>query len=143
MLVCSMALSVYVPTRVHREPVMLASALMAVLETARSKCVVGLDTLTYSTPMLTKQQLMTLAAATPCRIPTTKSGIKTWAIVVNHFKNVYISVYILHLPYTLYPTGGNGGSGSGGKFLGTILVPIVNMHKPAHFQSSFYTLFQA
>ena len=77
----SMAPSAFAPTLVHREPVMLDSAHMAVLEIALSKCVEGLATSTSSTLMHTKQQLMTGVVETPCRTPTIKSGIKTWVIV--------------------------------------------------------------
>jgi len=80
MLACSMAPSVYAPTLVHREPVRLDNALMAALETTPSKCAEGLGTSTSSTLMHTKQQLMTQAVGTPCRTPTTKNGMKTWAI---------------------------------------------------------------
>ena len=81
MLAYSMAPSASVQTLVHREPVMLDSAHMAVLEIALSKCVEGLATSTFSTLMHTKQRLMTGAVATLCRILTTRSGIMTWGIV--------------------------------------------------------------
>ena len=81
MLVCSMAPNVYAPTKVQREPVMLGSALMVVLETAQSKCVEGLDTSTYFTLMRTRQQLMNGAVGTQCKTPTTKSGMQTWVTV--------------------------------------------------------------
>ena len=82
MLACSMVPSAYVPTLAHREPVMPDSALMAVLETALSKCVEGLVTSTSSTRMHIKLQLMTGAVVTQSRTPTTRSGIKTWVVVV-------------------------------------------------------------
>ena len=82
MLACSMALSAYVPTLVHREPVMPDSVLMAALETAQSKCAEDLGTSTSSTPMHTKQQLMTGDVGTRSKIPITKSGTMTWVIVV-------------------------------------------------------------
>ena len=81
MLVCSMVPSAFAPTLVHREPVMLDSAHMAVLEIALSKCVEGLATSTSSTLMHTKQQLMTGAVATRRKTPTTKSGTMIWGIV--------------------------------------------------------------
>ena len=82
MLACSMALSAYVPTLVHREPVMPDSVLMAALETALSKCAEDLVTSTFSTLMPTKQLLMIGAVATQYKIPTTKNGTMTWDIVV-------------------------------------------------------------
>ena len=81
MLVCSMAPNVYAPTKVHREPVTLDNALMVALETARSKCAEGLGTSTSSTLMHTRLQLMTLDVEALHRTPTTKGGLKTWAIV--------------------------------------------------------------
>ena len=78
MLVCSMVPSAFAPTLVHREPVMLNSAHMAVLEITLSKCVEVSDTSTSSTLTHTKQQLMTGDVETMSRIPTTKSGIRTW-----------------------------------------------------------------
>ena len=81
MLVCSMALSVYAPTQVQWELVMLDNALMAALETALSKCAGDLDTSTSSTPMHTRLQLMTLDVKARRRTPTTKSGLMIWGIV--------------------------------------------------------------
>ena len=78
---CSTARNVSVQTLDPRETAMSLSAHMDVQETTLLTCAEGLGTSTSSTPMHTKQQLMTGAAVTPCRIPTTKSGIKTWAIV--------------------------------------------------------------
>ena len=99
MLVCSMALSVYAPTQVHKEPVMLDNALMAALETARSRCAEGLGTSTSSTRMRTKQQLMIGAAGTLYRTLTIKSGIKIWVIAVR-----YCTHYLLikFSSFTLY-----------------------------------------
>ena len=81
MLVCSMALSVYAPTQVQWELVMLDNALMAALETTQSKCAEGLDTSTSSIRMHTKLQLMSGAVGTQCKTPTTKSGMQTWVTV--------------------------------------------------------------
>ena len=82
MLDCSMAPNAYVPILVLWEQAMLDNAPMAALETIQSRCVEGLDTSTFSTLMPTKQQLMIGAVATQCKIPTTKSGIRTGVIVM-------------------------------------------------------------
>ena len=82
MLDCSMAPNAYVPILVLWEQAMLDNAPMAALETIQSRCVEGLDTSTFSTLMHTKQQLMTGDVETLSRIPTTKSGIRTWVIAM-------------------------------------------------------------
>ena len=74
----SMVPSAFAPILAHRGPVMRTGAIIVVLETAQSKCVEGLDTSTSSTLTHTKQQLMTGDVETLSRIPTTKSGIRTW-----------------------------------------------------------------
>ena len=69
--------SAFAPILAHREPVMQASAIMDVQETAQSKCVEGLVTSTSSTPTHTKPQLTTGAVGTLLKTPTTKSGTTT------------------------------------------------------------------
>ena len=78
---CSMAPSAFAPTLVHREPVMLDSAHMAVLEIALSKCVEGLATSIFSTLMHIKPQLMIGAAGALLKTYTTKNGMLTWISV--------------------------------------------------------------
>ena len=81
MLVCSMVPNAFAPTLVHREPVMLNSAHMAVLEITLSKCVEGSDTSTCFILMHTKQQWRNGAVETQNRTYITKNGMRTWIIV--------------------------------------------------------------
>ena len=72
--------SVFAPTLVHRVSVMSRSVPTDVQETAPSKCAEVSATSTSSTPMPTRQRLMTLDVEPLHRTRTTKSGSLTWAI---------------------------------------------------------------
>ena len=81
---CSMGRNAYVQIQVHKETVSRGNAIMGAQETAPSKCVEALATSTSSTLMHTRQPLMTGAVETQHKIPTTKSGMRTLAIVARH-----------------------------------------------------------
>ena len=78
----STAHSVSAPTLDPKETAMSLSAHMDVQETAPSACAEGSGTSISSTQMHTRQLLMTLDVEALHRTPTTKGGLKTWAIVI-------------------------------------------------------------
>ena len=82
MLDCSTVRNVSVPTLDPKETAMNLSAHMHVLETAPSPRAEGSGTSTSFTLMHTSQPLMTLDVEALPRTPTTKGGLKTWAIVM-------------------------------------------------------------
>ena len=80
MLDCSTVRNVSVPTLDPKATAMNPSAHMHVLETAPSPRAEGSGTSTSFTQMHTSQLLMTMDVEALPRTPTTKDGLKTWAI---------------------------------------------------------------
>ena len=85
---CSMPLSASVPTQAQWELLMKASAPMVVQGIAQLRCAEVLNTSTSSILMHIKLQLTILAAETPFRTPTTKSGTKTWDIAKHQVSHI-------------------------------------------------------
>ena len=77
MLVCSMGHNAFAQTLGHKKTARKGNALMVVQGTIASKCVEGLDTSIFSTPMRTGQPSIIMAVETQLRIPTIKNGIMT------------------------------------------------------------------
>merc|ERR1719323_774340 len=70
---------------------MSLSAHMDVQEIAPSTCAEGWGTSTSSTQMHTRQLLMTLDVEALHRTPTTKGGLKTWAIATyQHHQRLHL-----------------------------------------------------
>ena len=80
-LVCNTDHNAYAQTLDHKEIVKKGNAHMVVQETAVSKCVVVLGTLTFSTLIHIVPQLMTLAVETQPKTNITKNGMLTWTHV--------------------------------------------------------------